>query len=136
MSEAEYFEDIGGDFALMDFYAEHPEVWFREQIESKRQVQFDHMVDKLKRKGVKRLYLVVADSRKKSNAIIFLQAEKYNRGGYWTQFLPNARVFSNRERAEFVCKQFKYNNPRVMTLRQVEKKLEEIRQHSLANYRR
>ena len=136
MSEAEFFEDIGGDFALMDFYAEHPDVWFREQVEAKRSVQFDRTVDRLKRKGAKRVYLVVADSRKKSNAIIFLQAAKYNSGGYWTQFLTNARVFSKRESAEFICKQFKFNNPRVMTLGQVEKELEKLRQRSLANYKR
>lgn len=55
-------------------------------------------------------YVIVCDGIS-SGKKIYLQNK--NRGGYWTQFVDNARLFNSFDAARKILVNFKYNNPRV-----------------------
>ena len=62
--------------------------------------------------NIKTPVYVIACKGISSGRTVYLQ--KLSKGGYWTQFIDNARTFWSKEDAEKIAKQFHYNNPHVV----------------------
>lgn len=58
-------------------------------------------------------YVVACIGRSSGRTVYLQQKEK---GGYWTQFLENARVFRSSRGAEMIMRNFRYGNPHVMKI--------------------
>lgn len=50
----------------------------------------------------------------KSGKFVYLQDQTIDAGGWWTQFLGNAKAFDTFEEADKKAKSFKYNNPKAV----------------------
>ena len=57
-------------------------------------------------------YIVVADGVS-SKKLVYYQDPRYSRGGYWTEFITNARTYQTISQAERDMASIKLNNPRV-----------------------
>lgn len=99
-----YWEDEGGLYADMD-YMDDDEY---EEYEKERKLN-DLRERRVYQQHGK--YLIVAT---KNNKTIYLQDQRISNGGYWTQFNANARVFTDKNKAQSIVNGFKYNNPRVI----------------------
>ena len=106
-----YWEDEGGFYADMDYEARiQMEMNDDEYEEHIKNVKLD-LIRKQRLLNQKGKYLIQA---KKNGKVIYLQDLRISQGGYWTQFKANARVFTDRKKAEKLASTFKYNSPKVI----------------------
>lgn len=106
-----YWEDEGGFYADMDYEAHLQTVMSDEEYEKyerNQKLNFLRQQRLLRQKGK---FLIQANKKGKT---IYLQDRRISKGGYWTQFKANARVFCAKDEAETFAKKFKYNNPKVV----------------------
>lgn len=59
-------------------------------------------------------YVVASNGVKNPHMELYLQDQDRRPGGYWTQFISNARVFYTEEEAFKVVSRLRYNDPRVL----------------------
>lgn len=57
-------------------------------------------------------YIIIADGIS-SRKIIYYQDPKYSHGGYWTEFITNAKVYETISQAERDMVSINLNNPRI-----------------------
>lgn len=74
--------------------------WYRDH-ENDNNHSFRHVRDK---------WVVVCDGIS-SGKKVYLQDK--HRGGYWTQYKNNARIFDDFQSAKKILDRFTYNNPRI-----------------------
>lgn len=94
MSYAEDFDDTGHYFAEMNCAAARAE-----EIENERAERLHALKGKY----------VITCIGSTSNKIVYLQDQKINNGGWWTQYLSNALGYTNKKAAMKRAAQFKYN---------------------------
>lgn len=91
--------DQGGDQFDLDNQPENP---------NKRRLPLREVrLERLNRK------YIVAMPGHKTGRMTFLQDRSVSSGGYWTQFLSNARGFTTEAAARRHAERFRYGNPRV-----------------------
>lgn len=106
-----YWEDEGGFYADMDYEAHLQMTMTEEEYEKHIRSEKLDALRNLRLLNQKGKFLIQA---KKNGKVIYLQDQKISKGGYWTQFKSNARVFTDKVEAQNLAKTFKYNNPIVV----------------------
>lgn len=106
-----YWEDEGGIQADMDYEAHLQMEMDDDEYEEYIRKEKLNILRKHRLLNQKGKFLIQAN---KNGKIIYLQDQRISKGGYWTQFKANARIFNNKIEAENLAKTFKYNNPIVV----------------------
>lgn len=101
ISEAEYLYSIEDYFD--EFNHSTDDLYTMYDIKEDRKRRISNLIGK---------YIVVCDG-KSSKKQVYLQDREVSRGGYWTQFLSNAKGFKTKTEALRNKDSFKYGNPRV-----------------------
>jgi len=102
-----YWEDDGGLQADMDYEA-HLQATMTEEEYTEHLREQQRQIRLFNQKGN---YIITAT---KNGKTLYLQDQKISKGGYWTQFKANARIFTDRKKAEEIAKTFRHNNPKVV----------------------